>query len=188
MWTPSQWELTQQWQDSSLITLKSEPGRKLVPLVTAIATVVSVDVCTGAGLKVYTHVHFCNAFAAAFIVCIVSTHPRPPFSEQLDKVHLMMCQVCLFPLFYGWVAAFYLSPLTSAEPRTMISHSLSRMQTERRHGVAIGHVREQRSCHFCSGFIDWVGLPMQAQYPPLLEPPCCFHNVDCLPPISKEVA
>lgn len=155
MWTPSQWE------DSSLVTLKSEPGRKPVPLITAIATVVSLDVCTGAGLKVYTH--FCNASAAAFIACIVSTHPRPPFSEQLDKVHLMMCQVCLFPLFYGWVAAFYLSPLTSAEPRTMISHSLSRMQTERRHGVAIGHVREQRSCHFCSAFIDWVGLPIQAQ-------------------------
>ena len=30
--------------------------------------------------------------------------------------------------------------------------------TERRHRAAIAHVREQESCHFCSGFIDWDGL------------------------------
>lgn len=31
-----------------------------------------------------------------FMVCIVSTRPLPPLSEQLDKIHLMMCQVRLF--------------------------------------------------------------------------------------------
>lgn len=30
--------------------------------------------------------------------------------------------------------------------------------TEGGHRVAIAHVREQRSCHFCSAFIDWDGL------------------------------
>lgn len=67
------------------------------------------------------------------MVCIVIGHPLPPLSEQLDKIYLVMCQGSLFfPISMpASIAAFYLSLLTSSEPCTMISRSLSRMQTER---------------------------------------------------------
>lgn len=48
-----------------------------------------------------------------FMFCIVSTHSLPLPSEQLDKIHLVMCQEGSFFLLYAWVAGFYLSPLTS---------------------------------------------------------------------------
>lgn len=56
-----------------------------------------------------------------FMVCIMSTHPPPPPSEQLDKIHLMPCQEVCPPtrptrppllLLYAWVAGFYLFPIT----------------------------------------------------------------------------
>lgn len=49
-----------------------------------------------------------------FMVWIMRTHPLPPPSEQLDKIHLMVCQeVCFFFIFYARLAGFYLSPITS---------------------------------------------------------------------------
>lgn len=38
--------------------------------------------------------------------------------------------------------------------------------TERRHRAATAHVREQESCHFCSGFIYQGGLHVKGSASP----------------------
>lgn len=101
---------------------------------------------TGAGLSV----HMCVPVLAStapdemrsllllhdfivFMVCIISTHPQPPPSEQLDKIHLMVCQkVCFFPS-----TRLSCSVLCFSNNQSDLPQSQRDASTERRHGTAI---------------------------------------------------
>ncbi len=124
-----------------------------------------------------------------FMVCIISTHPQPPPSEQLDKIHLMVCQeVCVFFLLctlelQGLI--FLQKPVPSVYNE--LPQSQQDANTERRHRAAIAHVREQESCHFCSGFIYRDDLSVSGSAPPSAGGFEDLHiKVYCFPPTTKD--
>lgn len=89
-----------------------------------------------------------------FMVCIMSTHPPPPTSEQLDKIHLMVCQEALFfHLLHAWPALFYLSPISRPVYVQWPPAASAGQKTE---GAPLTHVRDQQSCHFCSPLTEKV--------------------------------
>lgn len=141
-----------------------------VPLLLVILTVITEDRCTGAGLwecwaLILASTGPCwNEISLLFLpdfivfmVCVVGTRPLPPLSEQLDKIHLMMCQVCLFFSFSFLLLLLPFLRLSCSvlsfsikQPWTMYNDlppSRQDADTERRRGAPIAHVRERESCH-----------------------------------------
>lgn len=154
-----------------------------------------VDTCAGARLLACVRVHVCtdpclhsiwrNEIAPVFLcdfivfmVCIVSTHPLPPPSEQLDKIHLMVCQEVCFFSFLRLSCRVLSFSINQSCPCTMISRSLSRIETQRGDtGQQLPMSGNRRAATSALVSLTDVVRMLPALHPPLLVALQYFHNL-----------
>lgn len=143
-----------------------------------IFTFITADTCTGAGLIVCIRVCtdprlrsprrneippvFLRDFIV-FMVCIISTYPLPPPSEQLDKIHLMVCQEVGFfpppPRLSCKVLSFSNNQVLS------VYNDLPQSQRDRGGtGQQLPMSGNRRAA--TSAFIDWDGVLVAGSAPP----------------------
>lgn len=125
-----------------------------------------------------------------FMVCIMSTHPLPPPSEQLDKIHLMVCQeVCFFSSSVRLSCRLLSFSINQTCPCTMISRSLSRMQTQRGEtGQQLPMSENRRAATSALVSLTMIVCMLLTLHPPLLVTlQYSYINVYCFPPTTKDL-